>query len=247
MKKNFTLILSVLLLTTAISAQVYIPNFTISDTNGNSYDLYDELENNKTIVLDFFALQCGSCQTGIAYAENIFQTYGSNTLVFAIETSGGDNFEIQDFIQSNGGTFPGFSFNDNDTLNSFFEITYTPQYFVICSDKQIKSCTAEQLIDYVEGCQIANSVYGVNNNPVSAINKISTTNEIEIYFSSNSNNKISFDLYDLLGNKLAQNSDYYQQGTNKLSISKSGLSKGYYFIRMFEADKYISSKKFTIQ
>ncbi|MEA3443247.1 MAG: hypothetical protein U9R19_00825, partial [Bacteroidota bacterium] len=60
-------------------------------------------------------------------------------------------------------------------------------------------------------------------------------------------NRISFDLYDLLGNKIAHADDFFPRGTNTLLLSKTGLARGYYFVRMFEAGRYVSSKKFVIQ
>ena len=37
--------------------QLTTPNFTLTDLNGNTYDLYNELDNGKTIIIDFFSLQ----------------------------------------------------------------------------------------------------------------------------------------------------------------------------------------------
>ncbi|MEA3446453.1 MAG: TlpA disulfide reductase family protein, partial [Bacteroidota bacterium] len=155
MKKTYTLIISFFLISGTIFSQITVPDFTLTDIDGNSYNLYQELAEGKTVVLDFFALQCGTCQTGIAYVENVWQTFGSNgddLWVWAIESSGGTNLDIQDFVQVNGGSFPGFSITENDTLYSFFNITYTPQYFVICPNGQIKSCAVDQVGNYVEAC-----------------------------------------------------------------------------------------------
>lgn len=231
-------------------AQVSVPNFTLTDINGNSYNLHNELASGKTVVLDFFALQCGSCQTGIAYAESIWQTYGNNgseLWVWAIETTYGNNLDVQDFVQVNGGSFPGFSITDNDTLFSFFSISYTPQYFVICPNGYIKSCSVEQIGNYVESCpEVNNIVANDNTNQQSAINSISIRTNLSVDFTNYTASQLTFELFDILGNKISQTSDFYPQGNNRISMSKTGLSRGYYFIRMAEAGKYISTKKFVI-
>ncbi len=250
MKKSITIIISLFIITSTTSAQITIPDFSLTDIDGNTYSLYQELENGKTVVLDFFALQCGSCQTGIAYLENVWQTYGNSgndVWIWAIEMLGGTNFEIQDFIQFNGGTFPGFSINQNDTLYSFFDISYTPQYFVICPNGYIKSCGVEQVATYVEACQEVHSVFEHDNYSKSEISSISSFNNIEVSFVINSTNRISFDLYDLLGNKISTVTDFYPKGAHSILINKTGLSNGYYFLRMFEGEQYVSSKKFVVQ
>ena len=57
MKKIITLF-SVLISLISISiGQLTTPNFTLTDLNGNTYNLYDELDNGKTIIIDFFSLQ----------------------------------------------------------------------------------------------------------------------------------------------------------------------------------------------
>jgi len=251
MKKNtFTLLALILLGITQINTQVTVPDFTLTDINGNTYNLYTELAEGKTIVIDFFAVQCGSCQTGIAYAEDIWQTYGTNgddLWVWAIETSGAAVPEVDDFVQVNGGSFPSFTAVANDSLASFFDITYTPQYFVICPNGFIKSCGVEQLGQYVESCpQLTSLTEEDAYSKQSVINSISSVNGIEVSFTSNSNSPIAFDLYDILGNKISHSSDFFPQGNNSITISSAGLARGYYFVRMFEAGEYVSTRKFVL-
>lgn len=248
MKNIFTLFAIIIISFTTSQAQLVVPDFTLTDINGNSYNLYTELANGKTIVLDFFALQCGSCQTGIAYAESVWQNYGNNgsdLWVWAIEITQGNPIDIQDFVQVNGGTFPGFSIADNDTLYSFFNITYTPQYFVICPNGYIKSCAVEQIDNYVESCPELNSISDVGYRQ-STIQSISTQNSLKISFTNFSTSLLAFELFDILGNKISQTSDFYPQGNNSITMNKSGLPRGYYFVRMSEAGKYVCTKKFVL-
>ena len=249
MKKIFTLLIAILFTVSFLFSQTVVPNFTLTDTQGNSYNLYQELENGKTIVLDFFSLQCGTCQTGIAYMENVWQNYdanGNEVWVWAIETTGAENIDIDDFILSNGGTFPGFSSIENDTLFSFFNITYTPLYFTICPDKTIKSSSVENVEEYVNSCQSTSVELQKEKETDTKIISVISDYDITINYSVSKNSKTVFEIYDLLGNKVAKKTVQSIKGNNKIKFSNWNLTKGYYFIRMTQDNKIVKAKRFII-
>jgi len=51
------------------------PNFTITDTEGNSFNLSD-FENKKVVVLEFMNMGCGSCHN---FEKNVLKSYCNNT------------------------------------------------------------------------------------------------------------------------------------------------------------------------
>ena len=51
------------------------PNFTITDTEGNSFNLSD-FENEKVVVLEFMNMGCGSCHN---FEKNVLKSYCNNT------------------------------------------------------------------------------------------------------------------------------------------------------------------------
>lgn len=51
------------------------PNFTIVDTEGNSFNLSD-FENEKVVVLEFMNMGCGSCHS---FEKNVLKSYCNNT------------------------------------------------------------------------------------------------------------------------------------------------------------------------
>ena len=80
----------------------YAPNFTLQDLNGNTYTLYDYLDQGKTVFIDFFAVWCSPCWSfmNTHALENLYKEHGpagapgvdANTtddvMAFAIESSG---------------------------------------------------------------------------------------------------------------------------------------------------------------
>ena len=51
------------------------PNFAITDTEGNSFNLSD-FENDKVVVLEFMNMGCGSCHN---FEKNVLKSYCNNT------------------------------------------------------------------------------------------------------------------------------------------------------------------------
>ena len=51
------------------------PNFAITDTEGNSFNLSD-FENKKVVVLEFMNMGCGSCHN---FEKNVLKSYCNNT------------------------------------------------------------------------------------------------------------------------------------------------------------------------
>jgi len=181
--------------------------------------------------------------------EDIWQTYDSNgeeVWVWGVETTGADNLDVADFIVSNGGSFPGFSAIDNDTLFSFYDINYTPIYIIICPDRTFKSAAVENVGSYIPLCQTSSVVTLSNPSLEDKIISITTNNDITVYYSLSENSKVVFDLYDILGNRIQGKSAFTTSGKHKISFTKSDLLKGYYFIRMTKNNGNVYTSKFVV-
>ncbi len=138
------------------------PDFTMVSMDGDTFNLYTELNAGKIVVLDFFATACPSCQQNTPKLDSVWQAYGyggDSLWVWGIECSFGDsNFvqHINDFEASYGGQFPIFStFQNTDSVLTIYGITYTPQYYLICPDTKIKQPRMEitEVDSVIQACQ----------------------------------------------------------------------------------------------
>ncbi|MBC7774932.1 MAG: redoxin family protein, partial [Phycisphaerae bacterium] len=155
MKKLFLLIAFYTLCWSLASAQVpsgsVAPNFSGTDLNGNTYTLYDLLEEGKTVYIDLFATWCPPCWS---YAhsgamETIYNTYGPNgsdeAVVLAIEGDVSTNIEcLYGLSGCDGGTegdyvtgTPYPIIEDNGSINAVYGIGGFPVIYMICPADKI--------------------------------------------------------------------------------------------------------------
>lgn len=55
-----------------------VADFTVTDTHGNTHNLYTYTAQGKHVILDFFFDTCGPCQATSQYFSQLYQTYGCN-------------------------------------------------------------------------------------------------------------------------------------------------------------------------
>jgi len=121
------------------------PDFTVTDINGNTWNLYDLLEDGKTVLLDFMATWCSPCW-------QYHQAHHLETLHEQLGPNGTDELRIL-MIEGDGNTglaaLQGFGSNtygnwitgtpypiiNNNSLNDPYLISSYPTMFIICPDK----------------------------------------------------------------------------------------------------------------
>lgn len=143
-----------LALATSASAQLpdgsIAPNFTATDIDGNTWTLYDLLDDGYTVVMDISAAWCGPCWSyhNSGALENLYNTYGPGTsydkvMVLFIEgesqntgaqitgTSGSGAL----YSQGDWTVGTPYPIIDDATIADDYQISYFPTIYTICPNR----------------------------------------------------------------------------------------------------------------
>ncbi|MCF8459688.1 MAG: peroxiredoxin family protein [Flavobacteriales bacterium] len=120
------------------------PDFTITDTDGNEWNLYEQVALGKTVVLDFFYVNCVPCQGQSPELSIMYQDYlsvGSEVLVLGISNRDSD-FDVEQFDITYNITYPtAGEEGGGDTVTtlyqSWFQFFGWPSYGIVCPDSSI--------------------------------------------------------------------------------------------------------------
>ena len=146
--KKLTVLGIVLLLATSIFGAYQVgdrvDNFTLTDCDGNTVNLYDYYseQNGGTqfvVFLNFSEPWCGPCQAEAAHLEQVYQDYGpDHFIIFTIgsDFGSGGNTTCQQWIDTYGLTFQVL--NDNIGLYGDYGDGYVPYNTVLDADMVVQ-------------------------------------------------------------------------------------------------------------
>lgn len=172
---------SVVLLGLNVNAQLLpgtqAPDFTVTDINGVSHNLYTYLDAGKTVYLEVFATWCGPCWAyqntnamedlwtahGPIGQNGVSSTSTNDVIVLQIETDGNTNQSdlIGTGVQTQGnwttGTHPiiDLTLTEADNFNLEYLISYFPTVYKVCANRAIKEIfqpTTEAMYNEVGVC-----------------------------------------------------------------------------------------------
>jgi len=234
--------ISVIVIIAGISfAKAQAPNFTQTDIYGNTYNLYDQLDLGKVVVIDFYAIGWPSCMTNAAPLDTIFQNYQSQLFMYGIESYGGDSAAIEQFKLDHGPiSYPMFSTEDNDSILSLYSVYGTPKYYVVCPDSSYRSVNFNDITGMIDTC-LAHMV-NIETVKKSNINIYSNSNKIVVNGNFKNFDNINLSIYDLTGKKIE----------TKQIISNNNLfyvhyTQGIYIVKLYSKNELIKTQKVVIQ
>jgi thiol-disulfide isomerase/thioredoxin len=133
---------------TALKSQP-APNFTITDSDGQSHNLYtDYLDQGKTVVIKFFFTTCPPCNAMAPLMEPFYQEWGGGAhdveFISLSIMNFDDNNDVALYKTAKGHTFPGAGSDGGSVsasqpyLNGMFgSFTGTPTFAVIAPDRSV--------------------------------------------------------------------------------------------------------------
>lgn len=246
MKKKILSLCSALLVAFTINSQVSIttaPDFTVTDTEGHTHNLYTILNSGKYVCVDFFFTTCPPCIETVPYFKQTYTNFGCNTEdIFFISIDNGDsNAEViafeNDYVGGNSG-YPTVSGDDGggNAVNIAYNPGAYPTYILITPNKQIVESDmwpindASSFTTFFANHSLSPkscAVTGVDNsdrkieeisafpNPVVTNLQIATTENLK-----------SVRVFDVLGNVLVNETVV---NTNKYVIDMTAFQTGVYF------------------
>lgn len=140
--------------------------YTVTDIDGNDFDLYNQLSQGNMILLDFMASWCQPCLQSTPALSSFIENNGSGQggiEAYAITVESDDNANVMNGLNWNGGyyEYPKIAYtsqNDNQFYHyavnlGLNEGGYIPFFVLICPDKEspAKSTVVKYDVGYLPG------------------------------------------------------------------------------------------------
>jgi thiol-disulfide isomerase/thioredoxin len=241
-------------------------DFTAKDIDGNTFNLFNKLDEGKYVFIDFMFTTCPPCQSTGPKLHEAFLTYGANSpaapMFFVSINRDDDNATMHNwettYMSATGPTYPlgisgtqGSATGGPQTFHSLYGISAFPTMILIAPNRQIVEqdiwpiSTAASFDPYFQSHGIYPGVAGISN--VSNVSNISlypspANEQITINVSGEKLNAVR--LIDMLGNEVF--SQNYLSGQTQ-SINISNLKAGIYFAEVRINSNEFFTKKFIKQ
>ena len=134
--KNLLTLSFLLLGGTFCSAQT-AQDFTLTDLDGKSHNLYSTLDNDSVVVLKFFTNWCSVCNNTASQVVGLYNEYVFNetpVAIWAIDRQDSEGVAGPTTFRDNHSIpFPVFAFGE--TVANSFNVQYQPEYKIVCKDR----------------------------------------------------------------------------------------------------------------
>lgn len=214
-------------------------DFTATDCHGNEVHLFDILDGDQYVLIDFFFYNCSTCNTTIPMMVQAYQAFGCNMHdVYFMEISDRDSdVTCQDWVANHGVEYPtiGNDGGGNDITNQY-RIGSWPTVILIAPDHSI---VIHELwpINNVQSIVTALENQGVQQYNCNTDSKESLINSLNV-FPNPANDFVTLNGENLgtviIYNALGQRIETFEANGNELRINTTRYENGVYFIKTSE-------------
>jgi thiol-disulfide isomerase/thioredoxin len=260
-------ILTILFLTAGISSATYaqaIPDFTMDDTHGNSYTLFDVLADGNEVILDFFATWCGPCKSSTPALQGIWSDWGKGAgglYVFGIDVDQNETDAMVDAFKQIYGPnadYPGFTKQQTGAQWSYWSnrlgSTGIPTFVMLSPNVSDPANSTLKWSTIGWGSSVDGTIRSILHPSTVGINEISAMSEVLVYpnpalneatieFNLTENQNMAINVYDVTG-KLVQEigNTNYSVGNHKINFDGSNLESGLYYINIISDNGVVTSR-----
>ncbi|MCO5268045.1 MAG: redoxin domain-containing protein [Brumimicrobium sp.] len=266
MKKNLLLALSILFTAfgysqvTTYSVGSTVANFTVTDTKGNSYSLYDITASGKYVLIDFFFSSCPPCQATTPIFNQVYDKYGCNggdLFSLSVTSLSSDINTIVDQFEANyGGSTnhcPAISSEGNAlAVDNQFGIAAYPTYCLIGPDNKLingdiwpVSSVANFEAAFPSGFnpQVQDCSLGLSHEQVIDFDIYPTVSEGLLNIALPTSSEISAIILDTQGKQVFKQ-DFAKNNQFKMQLD---LASGIYLLHIVTPEGQSQNKKFIIK
>lgn len=247
--KTYILFLSFSFSSLFIVAQT-ATDFTATDCNGNSYNLFSELDAGRIVIMTW-TMPCGACVSGALTAYNIAQSYeathpGKVKMLLVDDFGNTPCSAINSWGISNGLT-RAVRFSDVSIRMNDYGIAGMPKTVAIAPDRSVifnqnngvNPDSLQAAIDAALSITAIKDIHGIVATASIYPNPATQTAIVTLDLIKNAD--ISIDVYDLEGKELMR---AYRgncvAGKNEISLNVAQLSTGLYQIRVADDNGMMS-------
>lgn len=253
------IVLSAFLLSSGVSlkAQVAIDtaiDFSLKDINSVNHHLFDYLDNNKLVVIDFFTTTCGPCQTYASQISQAYEYFGCNegNVVFLGINWGSNNIEVAEFDSLWGAHYPsisGIQGGGNSVVENYQTLSYptviviTPDHLIV--NKHIWPPAYDSIVQEVilHGGLAANCTVKVADiTPLQNVLMVLGTGELIIDVRNTDASDIQLQLTELTGKTVLSQ----EIAARTYNVLHPMLRKGFYMAVLNSDGKRLTSAKIFI-
>ena len=240
---------SFLILVTLIANLTYSQealDFTITDTKGVTWNLFDELVKGKTVVLDLFFADCTPCQKFTPAMAQLYSEYDKDSLLVLGISDRDIDSKLEAFETQYGANYPSAGIEGGgDTVTSLYRSWFSfvgwPTYAVVCPNRQIR-WNLKRDTNFVEVKQeIFNCKGTLNTQEVSKLNLTTYPNPVAsnstISLSIENNNPFSVRLISATGQLILQ-----QNATHNKVLRLPQCGTGVYQLEVIQKDLIYQSR-----